>query len=123
MALLKVGLSSRGICAVLQTSPRILVVRVTLAQRELTFSVVLHAISAATHLVQAEACWNNLGQLMRGLSKPGVDNVVLMDANTRVGSATSPSIGEVGWQTQDLGGLLIHEFLLSFNIMLSFTFF
>lgn len=98
---------------------RRLIVKLSHPQLRLIF-LVLHA-PCNDNAQDIQNWWNRTSQLLpSGLSS--WDWVVLCDANSRVGSITSASVGSFGAEVESMRGGLFHEWLIQHNVFLPQTF-
>ena len=98
--------------------PRLLVVRVTARRLQCTV-VVAHAPHSGEDHAARDAWWSRLVDRVSGLA----DVVLLVDANARLGSALSDSVGPGGFrQDEDEGGALFHRALTELSLFVPASF-
>ena len=99
-------------------SPRVLVVRVIARCLQCTV-VVAHAPHAGVDTADRDAWWDDLSRRLAG--QPDV--VLLVDANARLGSAVSGSVGDGGFsQQEDISGSMFHRTLVELGLCVPATF-
>ena len=98
-------------------SPRVLVVRVTARCLQCTI-VVAHAPHSGVDAADRDVWWDDLARRLAG--QPDV--VLLVDANARLGSAVSRSVGSGGFcQQEDVSGNLLHRTLAELDLCVPAT--
>ena len=99
-------------------SPRVLVVRVTARRLQCTV-VVAHAPHSGVDVALRDAWWQDLSCRLAG--QP--DLVLLVDANARLGSSVSASVGAGGLcQREDSSGAFFHRSLVELGLCVPATF-
>ena len=93
-------------------SPRVLVVRITARCLQCTV-VVAHAPHSGVDAADLDMWWGDLSRRLAG--QPDV--VLLVDANARLGSSVSRSVGGGGFcQQEGIGGNLFHSTLVELDL-------
>ena len=118
------SIDGKGCCfrlsdfVVIFASPRVLVVRVTARCLQCTV-VVAHAPHSGVDAAAREVWWDDLSVRLAGQT----DVVLLVDANARVGSSVSRSVGCGGFcQQEDHSGFLFHRALVELGLCVPATF-
>ena len=103
---------------VIFASPRVLVVRISARCLQCTV-VAAHAPHSGVDAAARELWWDDLSFRLAGQT----DVVLLVDANARVGSSVSKSVGCGGFcQQEDHGGFLFHRTLVALGLRVPATF-
>ena len=105
--------------AAIFASPRVLVVRITSRCLQCTVVVVAHAPHSGVDVADRELWWDDMScRLARQ-----TDVVMLVDANARLGSSVSKSVGSGGFcQQGDHSGFLFHRTLVGLGLRVPATF-
>ena len=99
-------------------SPRVLVVHVTARCLQCT-AVVAHAPHSGVNAADRDVWWDDLARRLAG--QPDV--VLLVDANARLGSSVSRSVGSGGFcQQENVSGNLLHRTLVELDMRVPATF-
>ena len=102
----------------IHASPRVLVVRVTARCLQCT-AVVVHAPHSGIDAAARKLWWDELSRRLSG--QPDV--VLLADADARLGSSVSKSVGSGGMcQHGDLSGSMFHRTLVELGLCVPVTF-
>ena len=84
--------------------------------------VVIHAPHSGFNKTDRTACWKWISKTAREVFDQEVPPVYMMDTNGSVGSQTSEHIGNINPEKQDIGGSILHDFLVDHNLFLPATF-
>ena len=106
---------------VVHAEPRCLVANLFLPSWSCTF-VVGHAPVSSAPRASIKAFWTQLSRHATVASASTADMCLLVDANARVGSRTSPCIGEHAADLEDFSGKQLHGFLEHHGLALPSTF-
>ena len=100
-------------------SPRVLVVRVTARCLQCTVVVAAHAPHSGVEAADRDVWWDDLARRLAG--QPDV--VLLVDANARLGSFVSRSVGSGGFcQQENTSGNLLHRTWVELDLCVPATF-
>lgn len=105
----------------LHADHRLLVVKGTLARKHVTI-VVAHAPHAAKPATEVEQWWRAFEANVEKLCDKLAPRVCMIDANARVGSRTSFSVGSRSADKEDGAGGILHDFVLRAGMCLPSTF-
>lgn len=83
---------------------------------------VLHAPSLHADPEAGSLCWADTAAALRRLRRDGEPLVILTDANARVGSASSPSVGAAHADDEGQAGVCFHALLREQDLFLPHTF-
>ena len=105
---------------VLHASPRVLIASASLRGVPVRFFIG-HAPHRSHPADSIQAWWCQATQLCHSLSN-GCPWIFLVDGNCRIGSRSSPAVGDCEADEEDLGGELFHSLLLSLDLWVPSTF-
>ena len=105
---------------VVMADPQLLFVRLQAPGLQLLV-VVGHGPHSRRSEEERVAWWGRLHSLTASFIKPSEHLMLLVDANARVGSVQSPSVGPDGAEKQTHNGALLHSFLSAWQLCLPCT--
>ncbi len=107
-------------CQIQFSSHSLLVVRLRLQDLD-GLVLVEQAPTAVAPQEELSAWWNKLDTMVQAQRDHGEVCFALLDANARVGSVTSPFIGDLGLEGETTSGMLLHQVFASLDTCLSAT--